>query len=72
MSRFALSRRSTLALMGGAAAFGLTGRIAHAASEIKVLNWQGYGTDEKWALEMFEKRPASRSSMTISTPSRRC
>jgi len=50
MSRFALSRRSALALMGGAATFGLTGRIAHAAGEIKVLNWQGYGTDEKWAL----------------------
>lgn len=56
MSRFALSRRSTLALIGGAATFGLTGRIAHAAGEIKVLNWQGYGTDEKWALEMFEKK----------------
>src|SRR5436853_1836612 len=56
MSRFALSRRSALALMGGAATFGLTGRIAHAAGEIKVLNCQGYGTDEKWALEMFEKK----------------
>ena len=56
MSRFALSRRSTLALMGGAAAFGLTHRAAYAAGEIKVLNWQGYGTDEKWALEMFEKK----------------
>ncbi|WP_119393109.1 ABC transporter substrate-binding protein [Taklimakanibacter lacteus] len=56
MSRFVLSRRSALALMGGAATFGLTGRIAHAAGEIKVLNWQGYGTDEKWALEMFEKK----------------
>jgi spermidine/putrescine transport system substrate-binding protein len=56
MSRFALSRRSALALMGGAATFGLTGRIANAAGEIKVLNWQGYGTDEKWALEMFEKK----------------
>ena len=56
MSHFALSRRSALALMAGAATFGLTGRIAHAAGEIKVLNWQGYGTDEKWALEMFEKK----------------
>jgi spermidine/putrescine transport system substrate-binding protein len=50
-----LTRRSALALMGGAAAFGL-GRPAHAAGEIKVLNWQGYGTDEKWALDMFEKK----------------
>lgn len=56
MSRLALSRRSALALMGGAAAIGLTGRAAQAAGEIKVLNWQGYGTDEKWALEMFEKK----------------
>lgn len=56
MSRFALSRRSALALMGGAAAFGLTHKAAQAAGEIKVLNWQGYGTDEKWALEMFEKK----------------
>ncbi len=22
---------------------------------MKVLNWQGYGTDEKWALEAFKK-----------------
>jgi spermidine/putrescine transport system substrate-binding protein len=26
---------------------------AHAQSEITVLNWQGYGTDEAWALEKF-------------------
>jgi spermidine/putrescine transport system substrate-binding protein len=56
MSSFALSRRSALAFMGSAAAFGLTRRPALAAGEIKVLNWQGYGTDEKWALEMFEKK----------------
>ncbi len=56
MSRFALTRRSALALVGGAAAFGLGHRAAHAAGEIKVLNWQGYGTDEKWAVEMFEKK----------------
>lgn len=56
MSRFAVSRRSALTLMGGAAALGLTHRTARAAGEIKVLNWQGYGTDEKWALEIFEKK----------------
>ncbi|MEC8259305.1 MAG: spermidine/putrescine ABC transporter substrate-binding protein, partial [SAR324 cluster bacterium] len=26
------------------------------AAEIRVLNWQGYGTDEAWALEMFKER----------------
>lgn len=27
-----------------------------AAKEIRVLNWQGYGTDETWATDMFEKK----------------
>ena len=26
------------------------------AKELKVLNWQGYGTDEKWALDLFERK----------------
>ena len=56
MSRFTISRRSALAAMGGAAALSLAGQRARAAGEIKVLNWQGYGTDENWALEMFEKQ----------------
>lgn len=30
-------------------------RRAMASTEVKVLNWQGYGTDEKWALEAFKK-----------------
>jgi spermidine/putrescine-binding protein len=29
---------------------------AGAAKEVRVLNWQGYGTDEAWAIEAFEKR----------------
>ena len=29
---------------------------AAAEGELKVLNWQGYGTDEKWALDIFEKK----------------
>ena len=29
---------------------------AHAASELRVLNWQGYGTDEAWAIADFEQR----------------
>ena len=27
--------------------------VAASAQEIRVLNWQGYGTDEAWSLEMF-------------------
>ncbi len=49
------SRRAALALSAGAMALGLAGTAASAA-EIKVLNWQGYGTDEKWALEMFQAK----------------
>ncbi len=60
MSRFTISRRSALAAMGGAAALSLAGQRARAAGEIKVLNWQGYGTDEKWALEMFEKQTGTK------------
>ena len=26
------------------------------AEEVRVLNWQGYGTDEAWALELFEQQ----------------
>jgi len=29
---------------------------AHAAGELHVLNWQGYGTDEAWAVKLFEDR----------------
>src|SRR5512134_3291672 len=60
MSRFAINRRSVLAAMGGAAALSLVGPRARAAGEIKVLNWQGYGTDEKWALEMFEQQTGTK------------
>jgi spermidine/putrescine transport system substrate-binding protein len=56
MSQFLINRRSALALMGGAAALSLAGRHAQAAGELKVLNWQGYGTDEKWALEIFKQK----------------
>jgi len=56
MSQFKVSRRSALALMGSAAAVAWRGIPAGAAGELKVLNWQGYGTDEKWALEMFKQK----------------
>ncbi|MGH6873938.1 MAG: spermidine/putrescine ABC transporter substrate-binding protein, partial [Aestuariivirgaceae bacterium] len=26
------------------------------SKELRVLNWQGYGTDEKWALEQFQQQ----------------
>ena len=26
------------------------------ADEIRVLNWQGYGTDEPWSLELFKEK----------------
>lgn len=36
--------------------FLLVSGAAQAAGELRVLNWQGYGTDEAWALEIFEQR----------------
>jgi spermidine/putrescine transport system substrate-binding protein len=35
---------------------GLAGYGGASAAELRVLNWQGYGTDEPWAIEMFETR----------------
>ncbi|MCE7029988.1 ABC transporter substrate-binding protein [Jiella avicenniae] len=52
-----LTRRRTLALMGGGLATLSGSKLlvgpARAADRITVLNWQGYGTDESWALEAF-------------------
>jgi spermidine/putrescine transport system substrate-binding protein len=56
MNRLELTRRQGLGLAAGALALALSATSALAGGEIKVLNWQGYGTDEKWALEMFEKK----------------
>jgi spermidine/putrescine transport system substrate-binding protein len=47
-------------LIGTSAALALTAvpaftRRAAAAGELRVLNWQGYGTDEAWAVEEFSK-----------------
>lgn len=53
------TRRQTLGLIGGgalAASTVLRPRAASAATRITVLNWQGYGTDEKWALKDFKKQ----------------
>jgi spermidine/putrescine transport system substrate-binding protein len=55
-----MNRRRFGALLGsGAAAAALSSvmpRLARAASEITVLNWQGYGTDEAWALKAFTEK----------------
>src|SRR5258706_9712037 len=52
-----LSRRSFNALLGTAIGSGLlAGPWSHgalAATEITVLNWKGYGTDETFALKAF-------------------
>ncbi|MFN4142849.1 PotD/PotF family extracellular solute-binding protein [Aestuariivirga sp.] len=50
-----INRRILLGAMS-AAAFAATAGFAHAAGEIRVLNWQGYGTDEAFAVEAFEKK----------------
>jgi spermidine/putrescine transport system substrate-binding protein len=55
---FPIDRRRFVGLLGlGAAAQFTTigARPARAAERITVLNWQGYGTDEKWAVAEFTK-----------------
>ncbi|HRX36896.1 MAG TPA: spermidine/putrescine ABC transporter substrate-binding protein, partial [Aestuariivirga sp.] len=34
----------------------MAGASFASAAEIRVLNWQGYGTDEAFAVEAFEKK----------------
>jgi len=46
--RLALGTISLMAMMAGAS--------FASAAEIRVLNWQGYGTDEAFAVEAFEKK----------------
>jgi spermidine/putrescine transport system substrate-binding protein len=54
------TRRNFLTMIGAgtvaAAGVGGLSRPASAADTVTVLNWQGYGTDEKWALEAFTKK----------------
>src|ERR1700735_3438461 len=50
--------RNVLALLsaaGTAAWLGMFSSSALAASELHILNWQGWGTDEPWAISQFEK-----------------
>ena len=48
-----LSRRALLGAAALTLAVGLAGPGSAAAETIRVLNWQGYGTDEAWAVEAF-------------------
>ena len=50
-----INRRVLLGAVSAAVLAGSTG-FALAAGEIRVLNWQGYGTDEAFATEAFEKK----------------
>jgi len=54
-----IDRRRFVGLAGAGAAASLVwplARPARAAQKITVLNWQGYGTDEKWAVAEFSKK----------------
>ena len=56
---FTLDRRRFGALLGAGVVAGTVGlplRRARAADTIYVLNWQGYGTDEAWALKAFTEK----------------
>ena len=58
--RSAIDRRQLLGVLGIGAMAGLAAQgaatPARAADKITVLNWQGYGTDEKWAVEAFTQK----------------
>jgi spermidine/putrescine transport system substrate-binding protein len=57
----ALGRSNRRQFLAGATALGVGAtilgapRIARAAGDVKVLNWQGYGTDEAWSVDAFHK-----------------
>jgi spermidine/putrescine transport system substrate-binding protein len=52
-----LSRRTLIAAVAAMLAGSAVATDAFAqAKEIRVLNWQGYGTDEKWATDQFEQK----------------
>ena len=59
LTRRGLTRRGTMKLLSAtlAAAASMTyfPARAQAGGKITVLNWQGYGTDEAWSLELFKK-----------------
>lgn len=53
-----LNRRLALGAIGALALLSMTAMSS--AAEIRVLNWQGYGTDEAWAVEAFEKNTGNK------------
>jgi spermidine/putrescine transport system substrate-binding protein len=62
ISKFrSLGRSNRRQFLAGATALGVGAtvlgapRIARAAGDVKVLNWQGYGTDEAWSVDAFHK-----------------
>lgn len=54
--RRTVARRQVIAGIGIGVISTTALRPARAADTITVLNWQGYGTDEAWALEQFKAR----------------
>lgn len=48
--------RAALSTAAGIAVLAFAVHQAEAAGEIRVLNWQGYGTDEAWAVQLFEEQ----------------
>ena len=57
MITLSLNRRTAVAAVAAALACSAVIPSAFAQSkEIRVLNWQGYGTDEKWAIDQFEQK----------------
>ncbi|MGH6934202.1 MAG: ABC transporter substrate-binding protein [Dongiaceae bacterium] len=55
-TRRSLLRVPMLAAVSVFAGLASFGSGARAEGEIHVLNWQGYGTDEAWAVQLFEER----------------
>ena len=57
MTILAITRRTALAATAAAVLCAAAAPAALSQSkELRVLNWQGYGTDEKWALEQFQQQ----------------
>src|SRR5215218_11209328 len=56
MTILAMTRRAALAATAAAVlCAGAAPAALSQSKELRVLNWQGYGTDEKWALEQFQQ-----------------
>ena len=57
MTILAMTRRAALAATAAAVlCAGAAPAALSQSKELRVLNWQGYGTDEKWALEKFQQQ----------------